>query len=223
MSEPATAELLPITITVQGQPYVWSPEEGLDPQVVLTVHRFIWREALRYEATGRRIGLEVQDLVQEGQQGALIAARRFDPAKSQRFITYAAWWIHARILDALRRPMVHIPNEASRTMCRAEGLPPVCSLDLPILEDGTTIADRLVGEDSERAVQDRVAILEIRRVIAQKLRPREQMIIARRFGLVGPEETLERIASDLGLSRERVRQLQDKALARLRKHLRQQA
>ena len=223
MSEPATAEVLPVLITVQGRAYIWTPEAGLDPQVALTVHRFVWREALRYEATGRRIGLEIHDLVQEGLQGALIAARRFDPAKGQRYITYAAWWIHARILDALRRSMVHVPSEASRAMCRAEGLPPVCSLDLPILEDGTTIADRLVGEDWEQATQDRVAIREIRQVIRQKLHPREQMILARRFGLGRPEETLEAIAIDLGLSRERIRQLQDKALARLRKHIHQPA
>lgn len=223
MSEPATAELLPILVRVQNLDYLWTPEEGLDPAVALTVSPFIWREARRYAATAARIGLELEDLVQEGQQGALIAARRFDPIKGARYFTYAAWWIRARILDALRKPMVHIPNETSRAMCKGEGLPSVSSLDIPILEDGTTIADYLASEGSEHLADLRVAAGEIR-IILRRLQPREQQILIRRFGLYGcPEETLDAIGTSLGMSRERVRQLQDRALAHLRKHIHRKA
>lgn len=223
MSEPATAELLPVLVHVQGHDYLWTPEDGLDPAVALTVHRFIWREARRYAATGARIGLELDDLVQEGQQGALIAARRFDPVKGARYMTYAVWWIRARILDVLRKPMVHVPNDVSRSMCRGEGLPAVSSLDLPILEDGTTIADRLTSEGGEDQADLRVAAGEVRTIL-RLLQPREQLILIRRFGLHGrPEETLDAIGISLGLSRERVRQLQDRALARLRRHIHRKA
>lgn len=217
MAEPATAELLPVLIRIQGADYLWTPEEGLDPQAILTLHRFIWREARRYVRAGARIGLALEDLVQEGHQGALVAALKFDPAKGHAFITYAVWWIRSRILNALRRGYVHVPTKAAEDLRKGEGMPSVCSLDLPFLADGTTIGDCLAGDQGLATAEAPVIAHEVRRLI-HLLKPREQHILIRRYGLDGhPAENLAVIGARLGLSRERVRQLESQALVRLRK------
>lgn len=218
MAEPATAELLPVLIRIQGVDYRWTPEQGLDPAAVLTLHRFVWREALRFAGAGAKFGLEVQDLVQEGQQGALVAAQRFNPELGHRFITYAVWWVRARILEALRRQgMIRIPREALAVLKGTGDMPAVFSLDQPILADGTTIADCLPGDQGHDGAEAQLSALEVRRLI-QLLKPRERHILIRRFGLNGhPAENLAAIGLSLGLSRERVRQLESQALARLRK------
>jgi RNA polymerase sigma factor (sigma-70 family) len=215
--EPATARPLPCLIHIQGEDYVWTEEDGLDPAAVLTLRRFIWREAKRYASVGLRSGLSLEDLAQEGQHGALVAARRFDPTKGLRFITYAVWWIRARILDALRKHMVYVPKEVARALRQDGGLPPVCSLDLPLFADGTTLGQCLAGEFDQTTTEAPVMALEVRRLV-RRLKPRDQHILVRHYGLDGqPAETLAAIAITLGLSRERVRQLESQALAQLRK------
>ncbi|WP_257311177.1 sigma-70 family RNA polymerase sigma factor [Geothrix fuzhouensis] len=218
MAEPATAELLPVLVHIKGTDYIWTPEAGLDPAAILTLDAFIWREARKFAATGAKSGLSVEDLVQEGHHGALVAAQRFDPAKGLRFITYAVWWIRSRILDTLRKQVVvHIPRETAATMRQTGSLPPVCSLDLPFLADGTTIGDCMAGDQGADITEAQVSALEARRLL-RLLKPRERHILIRRFGLCGhPAENLAVIALSLGLSRERVRQLESQALGRLRK------
>ncbi len=215
--ESTAARPLPCLIPIQGKDYLWTQEEGLDPAAVLTLERFIWREALKFQNVGLRSGLTLEDLVQEGQHGALVAAQRFDPTKGLRYITYAVWWIRARILEALRKHMVYVPKEVARAMRQDDGLPGICSLDQPILPDGTTLGQVLAGDHGHATIEAPVVALEVRRLI-RRLKPREQHILVRHYGLDGrPAETLAAVAITLGLSRERVRQLESQALAQLRK------
>ncbi len=215
MRESATAELLPVLIRIQGRDYTWEPGQGLDPEAVLTLTRFIWREALRYAGPGAKVGLTVEDLVQEGRHGALVAARRFDPEKGQRFITYAVWWIRCRLLEALRKHVVTIPREVIYTLRATGEIPGVCSLDMPVLEDGTPLGACLAGSEDASTAEGAVAAMEVRRLL-KLLKPRERHILIRRFGLGQPAETLDAIGISLGMSRERVRQLESLALGRLR-------
>jgi RNA polymerase sigma factor (sigma-70 family) len=217
--EPSTARPLPCYITIQGADYLWTQEDGLDPEAILTLQRFIWKEARRYQSIGIKAGLSVDDLVQEGQHGALLAARRFDPDKGFQFLTYAVWWIRNRILEVLRGHQVYIPKEVSRALRRVDGLPPVCSLDFPLFADGATIADTIPGDQGQAVTEAQMEAQDVRRLV-RLLTPKEQQILIRHYGLHGrPDETLEAIGNTYGVSRERIRQIESQALARLRKHI----
>lgn len=61
--------------------------------------RFVVAVALRY----RRYGIPIGDLVAEGNLGLAIAARKFDPMRGTRFVTYASYWIRALVLDLVVR------------------------------------------------------------------------------------------------------------------------
>lgn len=60
---------------------------------------FVVKVALEY----RNLGLSMEDLLGEGNVGLMEAARRYDPGKGCKFVTYAMWWIRKAILDALTR------------------------------------------------------------------------------------------------------------------------
>ena len=98
---------------------------------------------------------------------------------------------------------------------------PLMSLDQPIYDDETTLADTLAGEDDLTPEQG-YETGELEKELADAmslLSPREKDIVARYYGL-GAEETasLETIGQDINLSRERVRQIRNQALAKMRQH-----
>src|SRR5262245_63074158 len=70
--------------------------------------RFVRKVARRY----RHCGLPLEDLVAEGCVGIVQAARRFDPSRGNRFVTYAVWWIRKSILSALgeKTRIVRLPE-----------------------------------------------------------------------------------------------------------------
>jgi RNA polymerase primary sigma factor len=98
---------------------------------------------------------------------------------------------------------------------------PLMSLDQPLYDDETTLADTIASEDELTPDEGYVAG-ELEKELADAmalLSPREKDIVARYYGL-GAEETasLETIGQDINLSRERVRQIRNQALAKMRQH-----
>lgn len=216
--------------------------------------RFVVSVAKQYQNQG----LSLPDLINEGNLGLIKAAKRFDPTRGFKFISYAVWWIRQSILQALAEQsrIVRLPlnqvgslNKLNKTFSRLEQqferepLPEELSeiLELPMDkvkdtmqlsgkhvsvdapfangDDNNSLLDVLVNHDSPRA--DSMLIKEsLKREIERSLSTlseREKEVIKLFFGLDVPHPlTLEEIGAKFDLTRERVRQIKEKAIRRLR-------
>lgn len=168
-------------------------------------------------------GVAMEDLVSEGSIGLLKAVRRFDPGAGTRFMTYASFWIRKGILQALHDQTrnVRVPRYA-----REQGFEPQREIHLDATVPGAgrlTVADRLADRRRKPACDVMIHHQESLRLRAliEELSPREKRVLSARFGLEGDTvRTLGEIGASMGLSRERVRQIESGALQRLRKQMR---
>ena len=166
-------------------------------------------------------GVPREDLESEGRLGLLDAAIRFDASHGVQFLTYASWWARRRMQTlvirqsrAVRRPW----RKASRPW-----VAPDVSLDEPIGRgDERRWSDVLAVDDAERPL-DAFLRGEDAMIVARATRnlpPSWREVMVRRFGLDGgPQMTLAAIGEAMGLSRERVRQIEAKAMKRVRERV----
>ncbi len=163
-------------------------------------------------------GLPFEDVIAEGCVGLLKAIRHYRAENGTRFMTYASFWVRKEILAAISdQPYtIHVPRYAREHGCNS---PRLLRLDVPERADGKlSLADRLRHQDP-LPVETLIESGQVRRLkrLLLRLVPRDQAVLAWRYGLGGqPEQTLNEIAQRLGVSRERVRQIEAAALARLR-------
>jgi len=215
--------------------------------------RFVVSVAKRY--TGQ--GLQLSDLINEGNLGLLKAAHRFDETRGYRFISYAVWWIRQAIMQALldKSRTVRLPQNQTallikihrtRAVLQSEGVPnpdaaqiatrlevevadvrhalAADRVEMGLDEVGATGDDRPLGEtlaDDTQQPPDYEVLMrglreDVRRALAV-LSKREAEVIIQYFGLSFEEaQTLQTIGERMGLTRERIRQIKERALAKMR-------
>jgi RNA polymerase primary sigma factor len=153
-------------------------------------------------------GVDVEDLVQEGWFGVRRAVELWDYRKGFRLGTYAGWWVRQAVQRAVARQgrTIRLPRSLAR--CVGEAVTTV-PLDFLVTEiaASSNVCDHLEQEELVMAVNHALA----------GLGHREREIVQRRFGFrTDVLETLECIGGDVGVTRERVRQIESSALRKLR-------
>ena len=200
------------------------------------------------------MGLSFLDLINEGNLGLIEAAKRYDPQRNVKFISYAVWWIRQAIIHALTRNarIYHIPQKLSdqitgmkkvRTKLKKElgrdpsredvakrmGMTVDDVEDLETLEErNISLSDRYyddveVGERISDSLSPSVEYSIIKNSIQQNLRDileeleeKEAFVLKSRFGLDDDKpKTLQEIGERLNLTRERIRQIEKKAMRKL--------
>lgn len=167
--------------------------------------------------------MDLEDLINEGNIGLIHAAEKFNPSTGNKFITYAVWWIRAYIQKAIRETStgVKFPSNKFDEMKKSKWK--ITSLDSPIKTDEETTLleclqdDYLMTPETEFFQKELMAHLKN---FIKMLKPNEQSVIIKRYGLDGKVPMkLSEIGSLMGYSKERIRQLENRALAQLKKNL----
>lgn len=208
-------------------------------------------------------GLEISDLIQEGNKGLITAVENFDYRRGYKFSTYAIWWVRQAISRAIheKSKTIHLPantfdlvnkiDRFSREWVAKHGSQPTVediaeglscsiekvenaiehssnpiSLDMEVgSEDGTTIGEYIEDTRTEDPFH-RLSLASLREHIDKvldSLDPKERKTVIMRFGLDdGRIKTLGEIGEKLKLTNERVRQIEIKALRKLKQSSRSQ-
>lgn len=185
----------------------------LDKWVWLVKHR-----AKRYHHKWR-YQIDLDDIEQMGMIGLVLAARKFDHSRGYKFNTYAHQYVDGHMKDGMRTCATVPPKVQAYWAAKGVRLPhyiPMSSLadgDNPNPLASRTAPEVDLAEDFDRAEMAK----GLRHLVTNSLPERYARVLRMRFGFDDREPmTLEEIGAALGVTRERVRQIQDSALERLR-------
>ncbi|MFC2161511.1 RNA polymerase sigma factor RpoD/SigA [Acidobacteriota bacterium] len=214
--------------------------------------KFVVSYVKRYQG----MGLGLLDLINEGNLGLIEAAKRFDPARNVKFISYAVWWIRQAVIHALSQysRIYNIPQKLSdqisemnkvRSRLKKEmgheptrediaqqmkvtqeeiedlelmGRHNVSLSDKYFDDDTTEIGDRIRDNLSPSVEYEIIkgSIENQIREIIKGLDEKEELVLKLRFGLIDDRtHTLQEIGDKLNLTRERIRQIEKKAIRKL--------
>jgi len=172
-------------------------------QLVESNLRFVVQVAKQYQG----MGLELEDLIGFGNMGLFEAAKRFDPSRKVKFITFAVWYIRAEITKAINdmSRVVKIPSHRTSTEEYSTiSTQTVIGED----EDSETYADRFLAADVDITRQDQRDLSDAIASALAQLKPKQRDAVALFYGIdVEYPCCMEDIAEKLGVSNERARQL----------------
>ncbi|MBE6305205.1 MAG: RNA polymerase sigma factor RpoD/SigA [Bacteroidales bacterium] len=252
LQEIGREELLTVDEEVELAQRIRQGDNAAVERLVRANLRFVVSVAKQYQNQG----LELMDLISEGNVGLQKAAQKFDETRGFKFISYAVWWIRQSILQALAEQsrIVRLPlnqvgsinkirkvlNKFEQENMRAPSVEELAkeldvapekiaetmkvsgrqvSVDAPFQEgEDNSLLDVLTNNDSpatdEGLNRDSLST-EVERALMQ-LHDRERQILKLFFGIGCQEMTLEEIGVKFDLTRERVRQIKEKAIRRLK-------
>ncbi len=179
--------------------------------------RFVVSIASQYKGKG----LQMDDLVSEGNIGLMKAASRFNPDKGTRFVSYAVVHVRQQIEKAIDQQtgLYQIPKDVKNEMAARQQSRPM-SVDAPLgHRTNMSLLSVLVNQDAPFA-DERIhseAIEDAVEFALGSLDQRESRVVNAFFGINQEHETMAEIAEDMDLKRERIRQIRDKAVRKLRK------
>jgi RNA polymerase primary sigma factor len=226
-----------------------------DKEAIQTLVKSNLRFVVSYVKKYRGMGLGLLDLIDEGNVGLIEAAKRFDPSRGVRFVSYAVWWIRQAIVHALTlySRIYNIPQKLAdqislmkkktaelkaalgreptrEEIAQAMGVSETDVDDLQILDArNLSLSDKVNDDDLE--VEDRIkdvsspsveyqiikaSVQQQIREILGELDDKEALVLKLRFGLDDDRpRTLQEIGARMKLTRERIRQIEQKAMRKL--------
>lgn len=212
-----------------------------EKQLIVGNLRFVLMVAKQYQNQG----LDICDLVSEGNIGLMKAAKVYDPHKDIKFISYAVWWVRQSIINSLNdnSRTIRYPSNIIQLQQREKNkdinfdidsldvndefdnsyeyinLPKCVNLSNPINNDGDELIDIIPNNDSLHPETFLNKNSERKKHIDHVLSVldyRERTIIEKYYGLHGEESNLDELGEEFQCTRERIRQLKDRSLRKLR-------
>lgn len=161
-------------------------------------------------------GMDMDDLISEGNIGMLTAAKSFDASRGKNFATYAAPFVRDAIGKAIEQlgGIYRVPRDANNPTLekkRSRAL----SIDAPVGGSNELSLAKVIPDqgapDPEKELQKSILTRELT-VILKDLQERDRHVIQRFYGIGVEPRTMAEIGQEMGLKRERVRQIRDHAV-----------
>jgi RNA polymerase primary sigma factor len=213
-------------------------KKELQEELVVGNLRFVISVAKQY----MNQGLDLSDLISEGNIGLMRAAQEFDPSKKVRFISYAVFWVRQSIMSSLNdnSRTIRLPSnviqdyqKTKREVLNEEDkdfqkkyekqaslfIPKTVNLSDEINDEGDQLIDIIVNKDAldpEKYLDSEDERKKHVRQALSILDDKEREIIEKYFGLNGVQSNLEDLGEEFGCTKERIRQLKEKAMKKLR-------